>query len=291
MVASIDTSSVWRVNTVMDDGSGTNYFLHDNYRYYLSGDTSISAFTYHKIYKAGVSFGHDFFNGSYHNFYYYGDIYAGALRIDNNVWYFVPAYPPFPPQDTLLYDFNLGVGDTLISWLNDPCDTITISSIDSILIGNVYKKRFHLSNTVWVTTPYIIQDIGSFSGLLEPLCIFDWFPELVCFAQNGQSLWGMGTEECDLLVNVSKVEDVDNHVKTYPNPFTTSTTFSYTLNKPSTVTLGIFNPQGQLIEKIEQEQSKGEQQMQWNAEGLPAGMYYYRIAAGKLTGSGKLIIK
>lgn len=33
------------------------------------------------------------------------------------------------------------------------------------------------------------------------------------------------------------------------------------------------------IEKIEREQSKGEQHVQWNAEGLPAGMYYYRIQA------------
>jgi len=75
-----------------------------------------------------------------------------------------------------------------------------------------------------------------------------------------------------------------------PNPFTTSTTLSYTLDKPSTVTISIFNPQGQLIEKIELEQTKGEQQVQWDAEGLPAGIYYFRIQAGVQYGSGKLIL-
>jgi len=74
-----------------------------------------------------------------------------------------------------------------------------------------------------------------------------------------------------------------------PNPFSTSTTLSYSLTESSTITISIFNPQGQLIEMIEQVQPKGKQQMQWNAEGLPAGMYYFRIQAGDKVGRGKMI--
>jgi len=74
-----------------------------------------------------------------------------------------------------------------------------------------------------------------------------------------------------------------------PNPFTTYTTFEYTLGKPSTVTISTFNPQGQLIEKIVQEQPKGEQKIHWNAEGLPSGMYYFRIQAGETVGGGKMV--
>ncbi len=76
----------------------------------------------------------------------------------------------------------------------------------------------------------------------------------------------------------------------YPNPFTTSTTLSYTLSKPSTVTINIFNPQGQLVEKIVQEQTKGEQKVQWNAEGLSIGMYYFWIQAGDKVGGGKMVL-
>jgi len=75
-----------------------------------------------------------------------------------------------------------------------------------------------------------------------------------------------------------------------PNPFTTSTTLTYSLDKPSNVTISIFNPQGQLIEKIEQKQSKGEQKVQWDAEGLPAGIYYFRIQAGDKIGGGKMVL-
>lgn len=78
-------------------------------------------------------------------------------------------------------------------------------------------------------------------------------------------------------------------IDVFPNPFTTTTTLSYNLDKPSTATINIFNHQGQIIEKIEQEQPKGEQQVQWNAEGLPAGMYYFRIQAGDMAGGGKMV--
>jgi hypothetical protein len=76
----------------------------------------------------------------------------------------------------------------------------------------------------------------------------------------------------------------------YPNPFTTTTTLTYTLSKPSKVTIRIFNTQGQLVDMIEQEQPKGPQQIQWDADGLPAGMYYFRVQAGDMVGGGKTVL-
>ena len=78
---------------------------------------------------------------------------------------------------------------------------------------------------------------------------------------------------CGDTLLISEIHLIDGLV-VYPNPFTTSTTLCYNLDKPSTVTISIFNPQGQLIEKIEQERPKGEQKVQWNADGLPVGLYY-----------------
>ena len=92
----------------------------------------------------------------------------------------------------------------------------------------------------------------------------------------------------DYPVGIKEIQSIDFEIA--PNPFTTSTTFSYSIYKPSTVTISIFNPQGQLIEKIEQEQPKGEQQVLWIAEGLPAGMYYFRIQSGEMIGGGKMIL-
>ena len=75
------------------------------------------------------------------------------------------------------------------------------------------------------------------------------------------------------------------------NPFTTSTTLSYTLDKPGNVQFTIYNVQSQIVFMMQEKQLKGEQQVQWNAEGLPSGMYYFRIQAGQGIAVRKLIVR
>ncbi len=74
-----------------------------------------------------------------------------------------------------------------------------------------------------------------------------------------------------------------------PNPFTTSTTLSYTLSKPENVQFTVYNVQSQIVFTMQEKQDQGEQKVQWNAEGLTAGMYYFRIQAGEQVGVGKII--
>jgi predicted outer membrane repeat protein len=93
--------------------------------------------------------------------------------------------------------------------------------------------------------------------------------------------WGMGT---------GRITNYGLRITSNPNPFTTSTTLNYTLNKPSNVVIQIYNSFGQEIaEPVNAFQQKGEQKVIWNAGNLPSGMYYYRIEAGGLSGTGKII--
>jgi len=82
-------------------------------------------------------------------------------------------------------------------------------------------------------------------------------------------------------------------VVSYPNPFSDYTTFEYELEENAVVTLTIFNQLGQEVELlINDQQSKGKHQVQWIAEGMPAGVYFYRLTTDdyRLTTSGKLVI-
>jgi hypothetical protein len=76
-----------------------------------------------------------------------------------------------------------------------------------------------------------------------------------------------------------------------PNSFTTATTLSFRLSKPDNVQFTVYNVQSQIVYQVQERQEKGEQQIQWNAEGLPAGMYYFRIQAGDMVGGGKMVVK
>jgi hypothetical protein len=93
--------------------------------------------------------------------------------------------------------------------------------------------------------------------------------------------WGPG---------VGEISDFGFRISNWPNPFNSSTTFSFTLTEPSSVTLHIFNNFGQLVaEPVNATQVKGEQTLQWNSGNLPAGIYFYYIQAGKQAGSGKVV--
>jgi hypothetical protein len=62
------------------------------------------------------------------------------------------------------------------------------------------------------------------------------------------------------------------------------------LNESSQVKLQIFNNLGLLIaEPLNEFQQNGEQKVNWNAKGMPAGIYYCRLQAGEQVRSVKII--
>ena len=75
----------------------------------------------------------------------------------------------------------------------------------------------------------------------------------------------------------------------YPNPFTTSTTLLYELKQPSTVQLNVFNQFGQLVYQYSEKQQQGSQQLQWEEQNQPEGIYYYSLKAGDQTINGKIV--
>ena len=102
----------------------------------------------------------------------------------------------------------------------------------------------------------------------------------------------MGAYEWNLFVGENEYEpqSFKLEVECYPNPFSTSTTIEYNLRSPETVQITIFNHLGKQIEIIQQKQTAGKQQIIWNAEGLPSGIYYFTLQAGEQMASGKMVV-
>ena len=74
-----------------------------------------------------------------------------------------------------------------------------------------------------------------------------------------------------------------------PNTFSSSTTIEYQLNYQSEVNLFIFNYRGQLVYTLKEQQQEGKQKLEWDAEDLAAGLYFYRLEIGGKSAIGKLI--
>lgn len=64
----------------------------------------------------------------------------------------------------------------------------------------------------------------------------------------------------------------------YPNPFNPETIISYTVAQPSLVTLRIYNLIGQEVTTIvNTHQDAGNHEVRFDAEGLPSGVYIYKL--------------
>ena len=77
----------------------------------------------------------------------------------------------------------------------------------------------------------------------------------------------------------------------YPNPFNPSTTISFSIPAKWFVSLKVYDILGREVAVLVSEQlSAGNHSRLWNAEGLPSGVYFYRLQAGSFTETKKLIL-
>jgi hypothetical protein len=76
-----------------------------------------------------------------------------------------------------------------------------------------------------------------------------------------------------------------------PNPFHHSTLISYSLPTTTEVTLSIYDITGRLVETLVNEvQQPGVHQVCWNRRTNPSGVYFYRLKAGELVETRKIVV-
>jgi hypothetical protein len=77
----------------------------------------------------------------------------------------------------------------------------------------------------------------------------------------------------------------------YPNPFNSSTTFTFTLSSESFVSLVVFDATGRrLAEVVSRELPSGTHKYMWKGEGISRGIYFCRLKVGEFFETQKLIL-
>ena len=84
-------------------------------------------------------------------------------------------------------------------------------------------------------------------------------------------------------VGVSEPKNIVKEYKlfqNYPNPFNPSTVIEYVLPVESNVTISVFNTIGQRVAVLlDRTQGAGNHSINWNAQNLSSGVYFYEIKA------------
>jgi hypothetical protein len=206
--------------------------------------------------------------------------YVCALREDsvqNKITFVLPN----STTDTLLFDYNLIVGDTLFGYIayqfND--SPMTVVSLDSVLINGNYHTKWNFTPTPDNEAPYIIEGIGSSFGLIENT--FTYFTDfmhrnLVCVRDSVNEIY---TSNYTSALGCNAITVGINNLKTNtthsiaPNPFSNQTKLQ--LDKPLVNgSLEVYNSFGALVYKTEHLYGI---QIIVDRNSLPSGVYYFCI--------------
>jgi len=204
-----DSNAIWNMHYVIY-GYGGEYV--ENYSIIISGDTLINSILYHKLMTPFVQ------SSGKSKVTWIESGYKGAFRQDiaSKKVFIVP---PDSLSEQLLYDFNMQAGDTVRGYIERHVSTKdVIDSVDSVLVGISYHKRWKLSS---MTPIYFIEGVGSTFGLIEASTgnVVDG-PEISisCFSQNGHTLYPDTATHCEVILSVEPVNKNIDQISVYPNP-------------------------------------------------------------------------
>ncbi|MEO5673123.1 MAG: hypothetical protein ABIQ74_00615, partial [Chitinophagales bacterium] len=232
------TNAEWRTDH-FDQGIcvANIYSLCTSLVFYPEGDTIINSKAYTKFYEDGISY--EYGSSDMH-------VYYGAMRQDTTskkVYFFALNQL----SEYVLYNFNLEVGDTS----EEGILTLggIVESIDSVLVGTEYHKRFNFFNS-YPYYIYLIEGVGTNGGLFSG--IYDGYgfevkDILKCFKLNGTTVLEDTLYEwipCDLFTSNTPLVDQSPQITLYPNPVSVNTTLTLKSNSPERCFITIFDLTG-----------------------------------------------
>jgi len=106
------------------------------------------------------------------------------------------------------------------------------------------------------------------------------------------SIWSFTTIAVSSVEQISNIVPGEYHLsQNFPNPFNPTTTILFDLPQSVYVTLKIYTALGKEVAAVVSEYlSAGSYKVEWNANGLASGVYYYQMRAGGFVSTRRLVV-
>jgi hypothetical protein len=254
------------------------FFPELYHRYTMTGDTVINGISYNKVYYSTYSKQYNV------PIKVVKQGYCFAIRQDiPNKKVYRTLVVNNTTIDTLLYDFDLNVGDTVPETYTTShvIAPQTVEAIDSIIFHGRQYKRLKLKYAIGFGAA-LIEGVGSPNGLIEPhFGFFEAGPVLKDFCNSDHS-------DCSvpLALKIEEVDHSDLLMNAYPNPFSDETTLNFTTEQPmrKAVLYNILGKEIQIFNCTSKQLviQKGE---------LKNGIYFLKITNGDDVMTKRIIVQ
>lgn len=189
-------------------------------------------------------------------------------------------------------DFNPGIGAFNLTDTGNYGD-IFISKLNSL--GDFMWAKATGGSSHDVGTSIALNASGSVqvTGYFHsPTIIFN--STTITNANNSGSYSDIFIAKLDTTTIMTVNNEIENFGKgsyLYPNPFNNSTTILFTLEQSQKVSLKVFDLNGRLISTLADKYFEaGEQQLEFNAEKLNAGIYFLKMQTDGFAETEKLVV-
>jgi hypothetical protein len=191
-----------------------------------------------------------------------------------------------------------GFGDLLYNNPDQPTNLFNHRSLRSVagLVDSMmtYYKRYPLTN--WTTIANNLGAINAaFAGALDTASTVPLVLRAVRPCMSVPFLVPWGEQPAPLPTFIPQLVDDElpkdyELLQNYPNPFNPLTTIEFVLPEAATVSITVYNTIGQEVSRPlnNVDLGEGRQAVDVDASALSSGVYFYRLVAEPLDGTGKL---
>ncbi len=151
-----------------------------------------------------------------------------------------------------------------------------------VATGDTVAKRVHPVDAGATPNQHSLKIGGTgdytpyFNGLIDDLSLYNYVPSKIFTSTPERS--------SPLPQNITLEQN-------YPNPFNPATTIEYSVIQPTRVQLTVFDVLGRkVVELVNSKKSAGTYQVTFDAEHLSSGVYLYKLEAGDVTKTRKMLL-
>jgi hypothetical protein len=239
--------------------------------------------------------------------YYYSLPIQAQFRLDDSLltidhgYYPVISFTPINQISSDRFIANFSVNHYYSRW-NSPGSPGSFNYIESVALFGLYEK----GDSVFNITPV--------SAVVDRVCKFNFSLNLELLKRQYIFKYKIQAKDKGLLPHYSTCPDtgyfslvyvdsltyiIDNNIRpnnfslsqNYPNPFNPSTKIKYAVSSPQYATLKVYDVLGnEVATLLDEYKPAGKFEVEFDASGLPSGVYFYRIQSGNFIDTKKMLL-